>query len=128
MATTQEQIDRFISITRLMGAIDGVRSAIVNDWGKFGNFDIHIQPRMRKNHNDHYELQEGVDLRKIINACKKIVKEHNGIHWRQHFVPDRKTKWCTVYKRSEFSGYHRDYVSIDIDHMAYNTETNSFGE
>lgn len=94
-----------------------IQSAIINDFGFFDNFEIHIVP---EEHN-----------RSSTNRIKKIVKKelkdkslaHTGAHLREYFSPERKQK--TIHGIRKIV-YDRNYWSFDIDFQSFDLNANRF--
>lgn len=114
MATTQEQIDSMREMCEAMAKADLVQDATVDDWGRFGNFQILLTP---SNHD-----------RFTTNRLKALVRKYlpNGAMLRAIFGPDPiyETYWPGCRK---VKGYERDFWVVDIDYQEYHAATNTFG-
>ena len=112
--TTEEMISSIREYTEKLKAIPGVTGASINDWGRFGNFDVfyHINPS-----------KSNIDLGRMNREAKKLLKEiAPNAKVRRIFSPKRK------YNNGSFDRYDLDTISIDIDFMDYSPGTNSFSK
>lgn len=112
--TTPEQIAAIKALCTTLGPT--VKEATVNDWGRFGNFDIFVTP---VEHTRHTTV-------KLIALVKKSLPK--GAHLRQCFPPTAvRESWSTHGERfSRKSGYDRSYWVFDIDFQYYDPESNRF--
>ena len=126
MATTRENIDLARKIATAIDtafAFEKITAeAYIDDWGKFNNFAMLISFKPK-------DFQ--IDLRKVVNIAKKIVKEHGGT-WRSHETPKRLYDVQTVrgYVVARYQkGFEKNYIYVDLDiKTKYNQETNTFDE
>ena len=124
--TTRENIDlarkiaTAIDVAFVFEKIEA--EAYIDDWGRNNNFAmlISFEPK---------DFQ--IDLRKVINIAKKIVKEQGGT-WRSHETPKRLYDVQVVrgYVVGRYQkGFERNYIYVDLDiNTVYHPETNSFTE
>jgi hypothetical protein len=126
--TTQTTIDQVSYVTKVVAEIQQlpcVADASTNDYGRFGNFDIHVCPRMNQMANGLYRLLDNKKFPSIMKEIKAVIKKYPQVKMREHYLPDRKN----IYDRNiqkGVSGFVRDYISIDLDFMDYDSETNTF--
>lgn len=92
---------------------DLVADAWVNDWGRFGNFDIFVIP---VNHDRH-------TTKRLKAVVHKVMPER--AHLREYFSPDPIYR-STSSGRRELERYSRKWWSFDIDFMAYDRNNNQF--
>lgn len=97
----------------------GVVECWVDDYGAFGNFAVLASFEFRP------------DLRSIGNTIKKVLKAHSadGIIHRSTWMPKPKYRHIgSIYGKSEksFDGYDVDHISIDVDFVKYDKNTNTF--
>jgi hypothetical protein len=116
METTTEQIETMKEFAIAISKVDGVLEACVNDWGRYGNFDVHYSFNPK---------DKNLKLRKMNNEARKLLKEiAPGAHIRTIFTPKR--MYDSSYGTYYFTKYERSYVTIDVDFQYYSVETNSF--
>lgn len=92
-----------------------IESVQLNDWGKFGNFNILV---FIKNKYCGGLFGKGVAQR-IKGICNRKFKQFDGI-LRDIYFPE------AVYRNNSFYFYRCDYISIDLDFRLYNKTTNTF--
>lgn len=96
-----------------------VRHAVLDDWGRYGNFQVIVYPVTADRHTTNR-------LRGLLN---RLLKGHEA-HLRSLFGPDpvKERTYSDKSGRMEdrVVGYHRDYWMIDIDYHPYNSDTNTF--
>ena len=56
MKTTEEQIEKIKALCFELSVNENINDAEVNDWGRFGNFDVHVYPKMEKTSVGTYRL------------------------------------------------------------------------
>jgi hypothetical protein len=112
--TTQNQIDAIKTLCEQLKSNPSIDNAYVNDWGKFGNFDIFVVP----------VIHDRNSTRKIKSIIKQFLTEDAKL--RQAFGPDAIYEYRGDLKKAVKTGYNRSYWSIDIDYQQYNTENNTF--
>lgn len=120
MATAQEQIDAIKDFCSSLERDPDINVVILNDWGRFGNFDVHVYPV-------NPQTAKNSQVKAIIT---KAVRQIEGAHLRRIFAPDVGRKRYFNRKRGCFmvkpSGRLRDFWTVDVDYMQYDPETNSF--
>lgn len=121
MPTTESQIESIRQLALEMERSTLIRRVIVNDWGRFGNFDVHVYPTD----------PQSADNRKVQASVRKYIKEHlPAAHVRQIFAPDRVRVRYWNNKRERFmtkpGPRARDFWAVDIDFQEYDSETNTF--
>lgn len=94
--------------------------AIVDDFGRFGNFSIIIH--LKKLRQGTFGSGVAQRIKGIINT---ISKKHNGKLRGIEFPTAMYTTYCGI---SSFHGYYRNYISIDLDFRVYNEITNTFAQ
>jgi hypothetical protein len=116
MATTPTQIEAIRELAGKLAAADGIEQVIVDDWGRFGNFSLHVTP----------SKAQSQPTRRI----RSLLKLHlpHGAHVREVLVPRG------VYKRQypggprKRVGYDFPYWGVDIDFQEYHAASNTFSE
>ncbi|MDO8415258.1 MAG: hypothetical protein Q7S87_03485 [Agitococcus sp.] len=110
--TTQSQIEAVRSFCEgLPNSV--VKEAHVNDWGRFGNFEVFIVPKAATRHT----------TRQLAALVKKMLPK--GAQLRACFPPDPViTK--DFEGRTKVTGYARPYWALDIDYQIYDAESNRF--
>jgi hypothetical protein len=111
--TTQEQIAAIRQMCEdLPSAL--IRSAWVNDWGRFGNFDVFLTPHTH--------------TRSTTNQLKAAIKKAlpGGAVLREIFSPDPIREYDHYRQRTRLVGYECDYWSVDIDFEHYDPHSNRF--
>ena len=117
--TTPEQIASMNELCEklknsMIGSRFLFRSAIVNDWGRFGNFDIHVVPM----------IHDRTSTNRIKAAVNKLLPA--GCKLREIFGPDTIREYDSYNRRYRKTGYSRDYWAIDIDFQEYHSGLNRF--
>ncbi len=115
MATTEGQIVAMRAMCDELSRNAAIKSAYVDDWGRFGNFQIMVTPTA------HH--------RGTTNQIKAIIKKAmpEGAHLREIFGPDPVREYNRWTRKTKTIGYTRDYWVVDIDYQAYFPEINRFG-
>lgn len=90
-----------------------IRSAHVDDWGRFGNFAVHVVPAA---HTRSTTARLKACIRKALPA---------GAMLRECFPPEPEYRRDGTGKRV-LSGYSRNYWVFDIDFRQYDRDTNRF--
>jgi hypothetical protein len=109
--TTETQIAAIKALCKNL--LPAVKTADVNDWGRFGNFDIMVTPL---EHTRHTTTRLKAMVRKLLPP---------GAHLRHCFAPTaiRASQGSRHYNTQ---GYDCDYWSFDIDFQVYDSTSNSF--
>lgn len=119
MPTTPEQITAMRALAEMIQADPSIEEAIVDDWGRHGNFQLAITPVQK----DRYATRR---LRGLINRHLK----GSGAHLRDIFGPDPIRERVFVDHSLRFEprvvGYSRDFWMVDIDFEVYDPEANLF--
>jgi len=115
MATNEDQIAAMRDMCEKLPRNAAIKSAYVDDWGRFGNFQIIVKPTA------HH--------RGTTNQIKALVKKAlpEGAHLRQIFGPDPIRDYNPWTRKTKTVGYKRDFWVVDIDYQAYLPEINRFG-
>lgn len=124
--TTEEQIHAVKRFAAELSKLDCMNDAEINDWGRFGNFDLHVYPKMDfiEKHG-LYRLSNKMRFPSILKQIKIVLKKYPDIKLREYYLPDRRD----IYDKDEqrnISGLIRQYVSLDLDYLDYDSETNTF--
>ncbi len=111
--TTSNQIDAVREMCAALEKLPEVKSAAVDDWGRYGNFQVLVVPEV----HDRYTT----------NRLKGLIRQNlpKGAHLRSVFGPDPITEKTWNNKR-RIIGYSRKYWVVDVDYQAYDPATNSF--
>lgn len=112
--TTDTQISAVKAMCEAMVKAGVVANAYVNDWGRFGNFDVFVYPLVHDRHT----------TRRLQAIVKKFMPK--GAHLREMFGPDPIREWNPWTRKSKLIGYTRKFWSVDIDYQHYDAGTNSF--
>lgn len=115
MATTEDQIDAMRSMCSTLEANDLLDYAYVDDWGRFGNFQIMVKPKKHDRHS----------TRKIASLVKKSLPK--GAMLREIFGPDPIREYDSWTRKTVIVGYSRKFWVVDIDYQEYKPESNTFG-
>jgi hypothetical protein len=99
--TTQEQKDKVQSFVDKVAEIEGVASAYIDDYGRFGNFSVVIVKEKRSR----------INFRHINPRARKLAREH-GLIWRSN----------------ELYPTNKNVNMVDIDCQPYSPEANKFQE
>lgn len=115
MATPDEHIESMKALCETLAANETIRSAWVDDWGRYSNFAVMVVPM----HHDRHTT----------NRLKALVKRElrgTGAHLRECFPPEPEVIWNSCEQRREIRGYNRDFWSFDVDYREYDAASNSF--
>ena len=123
--TTEEQVKKIQALVFELSVNENVDRAEINDWGRFGNFDVHVYPKMEKTSVGTYRLSNKKRFVSIKKQLKIIIKKYDGVILREIHEPDRKDIYDPNLSKN-IGGCVRNYLSIDLDYQEYNSETNTF--
>ena len=125
--TPQNQVELIELFCEKMKEHEIVNDCMINDYGRYGNFDIFIyaETMNRTNTNKLKKL-----VRVTIEHLKTISEDCDvmSLHYRSHSAPTAIRKWCRYDEKTKLIGYDRDFWSFDIDFSQYHSESNSFPE
>jgi hypothetical protein len=126
MPTTEEQIETINKVTAEIAKIDCVNDAEINDWGRFGNFDLHVYPKMDLlSEYGLFRLSNKMRFPSVLKQIRLVLKKYPEIKFREHHLPDRKDVYDSNIQKN-VSGLVRNYMSLDLDFMDYDETTNTF--
>jgi hypothetical protein len=91
-----------------------VNAAWVDDWGRFGNFALHVTPKLR----------DRSTTRRLKAAVGKALPE--GAQLRRAFPPE--PIYASRCGRRVRVRWSRRYWNFDIDFLDYDLQTNTFAE
>lgn len=93
-----------------------VKACLVDDWGRFSNFQIMIYPTVLD--------------RTTTNRLRAVLRKHmpQGAHLREMFGPSLVREWDRYSRVYRNIGYSRKYWMVDIDYHEYDPEANHFKE
>lgn len=111
--TTQSQIEDMKAMCEKLDKTL-VKSAHVDDWGRFGNFTVMVVPA---------EITRSTTIRLKALVRKALPK---GAHLRECFPPDPIVELRYGGSKRRVVGYKRNYWAFDIDYQYYDAESNSF--
>lgn len=114
MTTTQTQIDEMKAMAARIEEDPSIKTAYIDDWGRFGNFALFVTPR-------HHDRSTTLRLRALV---RKALPE--TAHLRECFGPDPIREYRHYSGKTQIVGYSRSYWVFDIDYQHYDRETNSF--
>jgi hypothetical protein len=110
--TTQHQIDAMKTMAQELDP-QVVKSAHVDDWGRYGNFTLHVTPVT-------HTRGTTASLKALV---RKMLPE--GSHLRECFPPE--PRYAREYRGAKpIKKYHATFWVFDIDFQHYNAESNSF--
>jgi len=107
----------------------GVDECYVDDFGRYGNFQLICSLDMERNSSRNYKAcnRKTFSLLKIVYLFKRVIKQHKGAILRCHESPQGIYKSNASWGgKPDFEGYERNYIMIDIDFIPYHAESNSF--
>lgn len=111
----QEKVEIAKEVAEKIASIDGIHSAHVDDYNKFGSFQVVAVLELDKNKKP---LNKDFNLRKINNEIKKILKDTTGVSKFGNSVdsPSRMYEKYTYRNVTDctFIGYEKSYVMIDF--------------
>lgn len=119
MTTTPEQIESMRVLVDTLIQEPLVRHAVLDDWGRYGNFQIVVYPQSPDRHTTNR-------LRGVMN---RLLKGHEA-HLRTIFGPDpvKQRVYSPSSGRMEerVVGHQRDYWIVDVDYAEYLPDSNTF--
>ena len=129
--TTDKMKETAGHIARLIteqGKSFGVSECYVDDFGRHGNFSVLCSLDVYKQNSRGYfpNNRATFNMQKIVNLIKRVIKEFKGegAIYRSHESPE--AIYSRAYGQSSFAGYERYYISIDLDFIRYDSNTNMF--
>lgn len=108
--TTTGQIEEIRAICETLAQDPLIKTAVVDDWGRFGNFQIMVVP---VNHDRKTTTR-------IRGAVLRAIRQ-TGATLRSLFGPD-----LIRSKRGRPARYSRSFWMVDLDYESYDPVTNSF--
>ncbi len=114
MPTTQSQIEEMKAMAKRLAADPLIKSAYIDDWGRFGNFTLFVTPR-------HHDRSTTLRLSALV---RKALPEN--AHLRECFGPDPIREYSRYSRSSHIVGYSRSYWVFDVDYQHYDQQTNFF--
>lgn len=116
MTTTPAQVDGVKEACRLLAQQPGIKAAMVDDWGRFGNFTVFVTPQTPNRHTTR-RLRSQVKLALTNAGC--------SAHVRKVFAPDP-VRRRDADGRLKVVGYARAAWTVDIDYQTYDPNSNTF--
>lgn len=113
--TPENHVEEMKALCEKLASDPMIKSAEINDWGRFSNFEIHIVPARHTRHST-------VQLKALVNKAIK----NTGSHLRDVFPPVAKYEWDSIERKNKLIGYDRNYWGFDIDYQEYDPENNQF--
>ncbi len=133
--TTENMKEIAKTISRLIteqGKTFGVSECYVDDFGRFGNFQLVCQLDVKKGNGIKFGYKPNnprtFSLLKIVYLIKRVVKD-NKVTLRSTESPQGvySSNSCGGMRfKPSFEGYDKSYVMIEIDFIPYHEESNSF--
>ena len=120
-STPQEHIDAVRELAAKIEVADGISGCIVDDWGRFSNFQIIVDVDSPVFRNTN----KGILTRKINAMIDKALKD-TGAHRRSTHAPEARRVWCSYDQKKKITGYNRTYWMVDIDFHNFDAANNSF--
>lgn len=114
MPTTQSQIEEMKAMATRLAADPSIKFAYVDDWGRFGNFQLFVTPL-------HHDRSTTLRLRALVRKALP-----GNANLRECFGPDPIREYSRYSRSSHIVGYSRSYWVFDVDYQHYDRETNSF--
>jgi hypothetical protein len=111
----QEKVEIARAVAEKIEGIEGVRCAYVDDYNKFGSFQV---VAILDLDNNRMPTKQNFSIRKINKEVKKILKETTGVSQVGSDIdsPSR-TYYKYTYRNftdSTFMGYEKSYTMIDF--------------
>lgn len=111
----------------------GCSECIVDDYGKFGNFQLICYLNVERNHHRTYspKKRHEVNLTLLVNTIKRVIKSHEatGAQKRSHECPQNvyRSNSCGGMRfKPDYLGYEKNYIYIEMDFIPYHPESNTF--
>jgi hypothetical protein len=111
----QEKVEIAKLVAEKIASIEGIRDAYVDDYNKFGSFQVVAVLDLDK---DKKPAIQNFSIRKINKEVKKILKETSGVsRFGQEVDSPSRTYYKYTYRNvtdSTFIGYEKSYTMIDF--------------
>lgn len=114
MPTEQSHIDAMRNFCTELESEGLVKSAHVDDWGRYSNFTVHIVPLS-------HDRTTTTRLKALVG--KRLPKE---AHLRECFGPDPVREYDSYLQTTKLRGYSRRFWVFDVDYQTYHPTSNSF--
>jgi hypothetical protein len=111
----QEKLEIARAVAEKIEGIDGVRCAYVDDYNKFGSFQVVAVLDLD---NNRRPTKQNFNLKNINSQIKKILKETKGVsRFGQEVDSPSRVYYKYTYRNvtdSTFIGYEKSYTMIDF--------------
>ena len=131
--TTNKMKDTANAIARIIeeqGKVLAVSKCYVDDFGKYGNFQLLCGLELNKSGKGWKPNNNNFSLIRIVYLIKRVCKNHKGegAILRQQESPQGIYTQQRIrnFTESYFEGYERNYIMIDLDFIPYHSESNTF--
>ena len=111
----QEKVEIARAVAEKIEGIEGVRSAYVDDYNKFGSFQV---VAILDLDNNRRPTKQNFNIRNINLRIKKILKETTGVsRFGQEVDSPSRLYYKYTYRNvtdSTFTGYEKSYTMVDF--------------
>jgi hypothetical protein len=111
----QEKVEIARAVAEKIEGIEGVRSAYVDDYNKFGSFQV---VAILDLDNNRRPTKQNFNIRNINLQIKKILKETTGVsRFGQEVDSPSRLYYKYTYRNvtdSTFTGYEKSYTMVDF--------------
>ena len=111
----QEKVEIARAVAEKIEGIEGVRSAYVDDYNKFGCFQV---VAILDLDNNRRPTKQNFNIRNINSQIKKILKETTGVsRFGQEVDSPSRLYYKYTYRNvtdSTFTGYEKSYTMVDF--------------
>jgi len=111
----QEKVEIARAVAEKIEGIEGVRSAYVDDYNKFGSFQV---VAILDLDNNRRPTEQNFNIRNINLQIKKILKETTGVsRFGQEVDSPSRLYYKYTYRNvtdSTFTGYEKSYTMVDF--------------
>ncbi|MCC5610537.1 hypothetical protein LC612_28250 [Nostoc sp. CHAB 5834] len=116
--TPESQVTLVKAFCNRLALNPAVNSALVDDWGRYGNFALLIVPAVP---NGHFTRK----LRRLLTEELARYTSMKGAHIRDIFKPDTRYERDWEGKKRAV-GYAQQYWKVDLDFQRYDAASNTF--
>lgn len=114
LGTTEQQIEEMKGVCLALKANPLIEDAWLDDWGRFGNFDLRVKPK----------VHERSSTVRILAGVRKLLPR--GARIRECFAPQPVREWLPDFRKYKHRGFDRNYWSLDVDFHHYDPRSNLF--
>lgn len=125
--TPDNQIEMATRFCQIMEEHEVVSECMVNDYGRYGNFDIFVYPeKIERSTTNKIKKAIRLSIEKVQEEFKDD-EDSPELHLRQVNPATAIRKWCKYDEKTKIIGYDRNFWTVDLDFKVYlGAEINEF--